>query len=173
MREIPQWSESHCQSVQFEPLTFYPDKIVHVQISVSHVNQSDLVHDAAVAWVENVTIDGFAFCVMESGRNEGPPHGEATLEWMAYQGTPTGGLAGKVSIPNWWTGTKCQQVSLSAVSDNLVLSYNVKNAQVATSQLLSCNSLDINELISRSVRMVCESLSTTSLLQVVNRLVAC
>ncbi len=115
VKEIPEWSESHCQTVQFEPLTFYPDKTVHVQVSVSHVNQSDRVHDAAVAWVENVTVNGFAFCVMESGRNEGPPHGEATVEWMAYQGAPGAGLTGEVSIPNWWTGTKCQTVDVSAV----------------------------------------------------------
>ena len=132
MKEIPQWSESHCQSVRFEPLTFYPDKIVHVQASVSHVNQSDRVHDAAVSWVENVSIDGFSFCVMESGRNEGPPHGEATLEWMAYQGSPTGGLAGKVSIPHWWTGTKCQKVDLSAVRVGFVFLLDIQDCAKAT-----------------------------------------
>ena len=115
MKEVPEWSESHCQNVEFEPLTFYPDKSVHVQVSVSHVNQTNRVHDAAVAWVENVSVHGFSFCIMESGRNEGPPHGEATLEWMAYQGAPGGGMGGEVSIPNWWTGTKCQTVDVSAV----------------------------------------------------------
>ena len=116
VKEVPEWSESHCQNVEFEPLTFYPDKSVHVQVSVSHVNQTNRVHDAAVAWVENVSFHGFSFCIMESGRNEGPPHGEATLEWMAYQGAPGGGMAGEVSIPYWWTGTKCQTVDVSAAS---------------------------------------------------------
>ena len=114
--EVPRWSESHCQTIQFDPLTFYPDKPVHAQISVSHVNDTAQVHDAAVAWVENVNINNFTFCVMESGRNEGPPHGFATVEYIAYQGAPSGGLAGLVPIPEWWTGTKCQNVDISMVN---------------------------------------------------------
>ena len=105
--EVPRWSDAHCQTVQFEPLTFYPDKRVHVQISVSHVNDTTQVHEAAVSWVEDVNVNNFTFCVMESGRNEGPPHGFATVEYIAYQGAPSGGLAGLVSMPEWWTGTKC------------------------------------------------------------------
>ncbi|XP_028415977.1 uncharacterized protein LOC114539542 [Dendronephthya gigantea] len=111
--DVLRWSDSHCQTVQFDPLTFYPDKPVHVQISVSHVNDTSNVHDAAVSWVENVSENNFTFCVMESGRNEGPPHGFATVEYMAYQGAPSGGLAGVESIPEWWTGTKCQRVDIS------------------------------------------------------------
>jgi hypothetical protein len=141
VKEVPQWSESHCQSVQFEPLTFYPDKVVHVQVSVSHVNQSDRVHDAAVAWVENVNVNGFSFCVMESGRNEGPPHGEATLEWMAYQGAPSEGLAGKVSIPYWWTGSKCQTVAVSAVQYVPTTCYQDVFALLVPSLLTSCKRL--------------------------------
>lgn len=120
VKEVPQWSESHCQTIKFEPLTFYPEKSVHVQVSVSHVNDTKEVHDAAVAWVEGATQDNFTFCVMESGRNEGPPHGTATVEYMAYQGAPSGGLAGVVSIPKWWTGTKCQKVDISTVSGMLM-----------------------------------------------------
>jgi hypothetical protein len=141
VKEVPQWSKSHCQSVQFEPLTFYPDKVVHVQVSVSHVNQSDRVHDAAVAWVENVNVNGFSFCVMESGRNEGPPHGEATLEWMAYQGAPSEGLAGKVSIPYWWTGSKCQTVAVSAVQYAPTTCYQDVFALLVPSLLTSCKRL--------------------------------
>ena len=101
--------------MQFEPLTFYPDKPVHVQISVSHVNATSGVHDAAVSWVEDVSDNNFTFCVMETGRNEGPPHGYATLEYVAYQGAPSGGLVGEVSLPEWWTGTKCETVDISSV----------------------------------------------------------
>ncbi|CAB4018490.1 CD209 antigen E, partial [Paramuricea clavata] len=111
--EVPRWSDAHCQTVQFEPLAFYPDKRVHVQISVSHVNDTTQVHEAAVSWVEDVSVNNFTLCVMESGRNEGPPHGFATVEYIAYQGAPSGGLAGFVSIPEWWTGTKCQNVDIS------------------------------------------------------------
>ena len=115
MAEVPRWSDAHCQTIQFQPFTFYPDKQVHVQISVSHVNDTSQVHDAAVSWVEDVSDSNFTFCVMESGRNEGPPHGFAAVEYMAYQGAPSGGLAGVVSIPEWWTGTKCQDVDISSV----------------------------------------------------------
>ena len=90
VNEIPRWFNSNCQTVQFDPLTFYPDKRVHVQVSVSHVNSTTQVHDAAVSWVENVNVNNFTFCAMESGRNEGPPHGFATVEYIAYQGAPSG-----------------------------------------------------------------------------------
>ncbi|XP_028412470.1 uncharacterized protein LOC114535298 [Dendronephthya gigantea] len=113
---IPRWSDSHCQTVQFDPLTFYPEKPVHVQISVSHVNDPSQVHDAAVSWVEDINDNNFTFCVMESGRNEGPPHGFATVEYMAYQGAPSRGLAGVVVMPEWWAGTKCQDVDISSGS---------------------------------------------------------
>ena len=117
INEVPRWSDAQCQFVHFDPLTFYPDKPVHVQVSVSHVNESaSQVHDAAASWVENISENGFTFCVMESGRNEGPPHGFATVEWMAYQGAPQGGVSAVISIPEWWTGTKCQTVDISGVS---------------------------------------------------------
>ena len=116
--DVPNWSHSHCQTVQFDPLSFYPDKHVHVQISVSHVNGSGQVHEAAVSWVEDVSDSHFTFCVMESGRNEGPPHGFASVEYMAYQGAPKGALAGSVLIPEWWTGSKCQRVNISSVRTN-------------------------------------------------------
>ena len=89
-----------------------------MQVSVSHVNDSkSQVHDAAASWVENVSENGFKFCVMESGRSEGPPHGIATVEWIAYQGAPEGGTSGVISIPEWWTGTKCQKVDISGVGE--------------------------------------------------------
>ncbi|XP_028411848.1 uncharacterized protein LOC114534585, partial [Dendronephthya gigantea] len=109
--DVPNWSRSHCQTVKFDLLSFYPDKPVHVQISVSHVNDSGQVHEAAVSWVEDVSDTHFKFCVMESGRNEGPPHGFATVEYMAYQGAPSGGLAGSMLIPEWWTGSKQKEIN--------------------------------------------------------------
>ena len=50
--------------------------------------------------------------------------------------------------------------------------YTAKKAQVATSLLTSCNNL-LQQADIRCVRMPCDSLLTTSLLQVINRLVAC
>ena len=50
------------------------------------------------------------------------------------------------------------------------LLYTARNAQVATSLLTTWNRLVINKPISGCVRMACDSLFTTSLFQVVNRL---
>ena len=52
-----------------------------------------------------------------------------------------------------------------------ILIHTAKNAQVETSLLTSCNNL--LQQASRSVRMACDSLLATSLLQVANRLVGC
>ena len=46
----------------------------------------------------------------------------------------------------------------------------IKNANVTANLLTSCNRLVINKPIFECVRMACDSLLTTSLLQVVNRL---
>ena len=72
----------------------------------------------------------------------------------------------------WWNS--CQHLYKNTQWLNVRDShYTAKNAPVATSLLTSCNNLaDINKPISRCVRMACDSLLTTSLLQVVNKLVA-
>ena len=49
--------------------------------------------------------------------------------------------------------------------------YTAKHAQLATKLLTSCNRLVINKPISECVRMACDSLLTTNLLKVVDRLV--
>ena len=46
------WSDWKCQTVAFPPYRFYPDKQVHVQITVNHLklNDSVTVHDAVTSW---------------------------------------------------------------------------------------------------------------------------
>ena len=53
--------ETACQRVIFPPFSFYPDKEVHVQITVNHWNstRTNYVHEAAVSWVENVNYRNF------------------------------------------------------------------------------------------------------------------
>lgn len=51
-----------------------------------------------------------------AGRNDRSTIEFATVDWMAYQGAPDGGVAGKTSIPQWWTGSTCQEVTLPSVS---------------------------------------------------------
>ena len=97
---------------------FYPDKPVHVQVSVNHVNFSDpsYVHEAVVLWVEDIRENNFTVCVTQAGRNEKKNGQElATVDWLAYQGAPNGGVSGSLDMPTWWTGTNCRAVSLPSV----------------------------------------------------------
>ena len=75
------------------------------------------VHEAVVAWVEDIMGDNFTVCVTQAGRNE-RRNGEtfATVDWLAYQGAPDGGVSGEMDMPTWWTGTSCRTVSLPSVS---------------------------------------------------------
>ncbi|RMX44590.1 hypothetical protein pdam_00002715 [Pocillopora damicornis] len=84
-------------------------------VSVNHVNFSDpsYVHEAAVAWVEDLRENNFTICVTQAGRNE-KKNGKtfAMVDWLAYQGAPDGGVSGEMDMPTWWTGTSCRTVSL-------------------------------------------------------------
>ncbi|KAL9961075.1 hypothetical protein ACROYT_G029956 [Oculina patagonica] len=112
MTQVSSPSYYHCEVIHFKTYVFYPDKPVEVQITINHIDTSDrsYVHDAAVSWVENVNFDKFTACVMAAGFNERTSHGKVTVDWMAFQGAPVGGVAGEVRIPQWWTGTTCKAV---------------------------------------------------------------
>ncbi|CAH3179854.1 unnamed protein product [Porites lobata] len=112
MPHIPSLGYSHCHAIHFKPFVFYPDKPIQVQITVNHMDTSDksYVHDAAVSWVENVNNDGFTACVMAAGYNERKSYANVTVDWMAYQGAPVGGVTGEVRMSQWWTGTTCATV---------------------------------------------------------------
>ncbi|XP_078383750.1 uncharacterized protein LOC144666229 [Oculina patagonica] len=113
MPHIPSLGYSHCEVIRFKPYVFYPDKPIEMQITVNHIDTSDksYVHDAAVSWVENVNYDTFTACVMAAGYNERKSHANVTVDWMAYQGAPVGGVAGNVRISQWWTGTTCETLN--------------------------------------------------------------
>lgn len=59
----------------------------------------------------------FQLCVTAAGRNDRNTKQFASVDWMAYQGAPDGGVAGKTRIPQWWTGSKCQEITLPYVSN--------------------------------------------------------
>ena len=40
----------------------------------------------------------------------------ASVDWIAYQGAPTGGISGEELFPTWWTGAICQTVTIPSVS---------------------------------------------------------
>ncbi|XP_028517873.1 uncharacterized protein LOC110248715 [Exaiptasia diaphana] len=106
--------ESHCEVVSLQPYAFYPDKPIHVQLTVNYINASlpANVHDATVTWSEKVNPDNFTVCMTKTGRNDQPTNDVASVDWIAYQGSPNGGVTGKERITQWWTGTKCTTLSL-------------------------------------------------------------
>ena len=73
---------------------FYPDKPIQVQITVNHIDTRDMnyVHDAAVSWIEDVTYEQFTACVMAAGYNERKSRANVSIDWIAYQGAPVGGV---------------------------------------------------------------------------------
>ena len=114
---IPSWAEDQCAAIKFKPYIFYPHKKIYVQLTVNHVNYSDatFVHEATIPWVESVNISQFTACVTRAGRNDYPSDSFATVDWIAYQGAPPGGVTGEEKFARWWTGTICQTISLPNV----------------------------------------------------------
>lgn len=114
----PSWAEDQCETIHFEPFMFYPHQKIFIQLTVNHVNYSDaaFVHEATTPWVERVNRTQFTACVTRAGRNDYPADSFATVDWVAYQGAPSGGVAGEEKFSRWWTGTSCQTVTLPNVS---------------------------------------------------------
>ncbi|XP_068735671.1 uncharacterized protein [Montipora capricornis] len=110
----PSWAEDQCETIQFKPFVFYPHQKIFIQLTVNHVNYSDLayVHEATTHWVESVNSTQFTACVTRAGRNDYPSDSFATVDWVAHQGAPPGGIAGEEKFSRWWTGTSCQTVTL-------------------------------------------------------------
>ena len=56
-------------------------------------------------------------CATQAGRNDRPSKTLATIDWMAYQGAPPGGVSDRVRIPDWWTGSTCRTINLPQVTE--------------------------------------------------------
>ena len=124
---VSKWTDSTCKTVDLPPYRFYPDKQVHVQVSVNHMklNDSVTVHDAVTSWTERVNTENFTVCVMQTGRNSGESLNPfATVDWLAYQGAPPEGMAGTIKMQKWWSGTKCAHVAFPKVKrEDKLLNY--------------------------------------------------
>ena len=70
-----------------------------MQLTVNHVNYSDasFVHEAAAVY----SATQFTACVTRAGRNDYPADSFASVDWIAYQGAPTGGISGEELFPTW------------------------------------------------------------------------
>ena len=117
---VPKWSDSTCKTIPFPPYTFYPDRRVHVQTAINHVqlNDSVTVHDAVTSWTEKINTKNFTVCVMQTGRKEEALNPFATIDWVAYQGAPPEGLTGSIKMQKWWSGTNCADVTFPRVGFN-------------------------------------------------------
>ena len=125
-QNIPSWAEDQCEIIKFEPFIFYPDQKIYIQLTVNHINYSDaaVVHEATIPWVESVNSTQFTACVTRAGRNDYPTDSFATVDWVAYQSAPSGGVAAEEMFSRWWTGTTCQTVTLPKVNKIFVFNRN-------------------------------------------------
>ena len=98
-----------------------------MQLTVNHVDTRDMnyVHDAAVSWIEDVSYENFTACVMAAGYNERKSSANVSIDWIAYQGAPVGGISGEVRMSQWWTGTTCKTVNFPSVSDVFYHSFSL------------------------------------------------
>ena len=53
---------------------------------------------------------------MAAGYNERKSRANVSIDWIAYQGAPVGGVTGEVRMSLWWTGTTCKTVNFPSVS---------------------------------------------------------
>ena len=109
---VPERTDSSCRTIAFPPYLFYPDKPVHVQITINHknLNDSETVHNAITSWTENISTKNFTVCVMQTGRKTKNFKPLATVDWMAYQGEPPEGMTEEIKMREWWSGTNCADV---------------------------------------------------------------
>ena len=124
MKAVLHSADVYCHDITLTPYTFYPEKPIYVQATVTYASSTrpKYVHDAAIAWVEDVRKDKFTSCLAQVGRNERASFGIPTVDWLAYQGAPAGGVAGQTTMREWWSGTTCKTVKLPKVK--LSLNYN-------------------------------------------------
>ena len=62
-----------------------------------------------------MTYEQFTACVMAAGYNERKSSANLSIDWIAYQGAPVGGVTGEVRMSQWWTGTTCKTVNFPSV----------------------------------------------------------
>ena len=104
-----------CRTVSFKNGTFDSSRgRVRIQTTINYFNYSgNFIHDAAVTWVEKVTLNSFEVCALKAGRAERstPDGGLTFVDFIAFQEAPKSAAAGQVVMQNWWDGTQCKSVT--------------------------------------------------------------
>ena len=105
----------HCKKVYLKSGIFQiGNGNLRVQTTINYFNNSgSFIHDAAVTWVENVTLTSFDVCALKAGRLERltPDGGLIFVDFIAFQEAPKSASAGQVIMTNWWDGTHCESVT--------------------------------------------------------------
>ncbi|KAK3696537.1 hypothetical protein QZH41_015896 [Actinostola sp. cb2023] len=108
-----------CTDVTYNSSEWYTSLPIHVLITVNYDGESSsIVHHAITSWVEKVSHSKFTTCALKAGRNEHeegtvpPMFGRTYIDWIAFQGSPKGGVVGEQVISDWWEGTTCKSLSL-------------------------------------------------------------
>ena len=120
-----------CNNFTF-PSSFSGDD-VHVHMTVHNESPKNIVYEAAVGWVENVTRTHFSGCVVTAGK--GFSYRNLSADWLAFQGTPLGSQTGKMAVPFFTTGSVCVDIYFSTVRD---LGCVVLGAYVTTTTNMVC-----------------------------------
>ncbi|CAH3156512.1 unnamed protein product [Porites evermanni] len=97
-----------CTNVVF-PQTFSGSGTVRVFVSLSHEDQSSVVHSPSAVWAESISTAGFQLC----SRATGSTNDTGIINWVAFQDKPML-THGSVTFSGiWTTETKCEKVAFS------------------------------------------------------------
>ena len=80
-------------------------------MSLSHEDQSSVVHSPSAVWAESISTAGFQLC----SRATGSTNDTGIINWVAFQDKPKL-THGSVTFSGiWTTETKCAKVAFSQV----------------------------------------------------------
>ena len=100
-------------TVELSPANFHSclSFQVRVFVSLSHEDQSSVVHAPSAVWAESISTAGFQLC----SRATGSTNDTGIINWVAFQDKPML-THGSVTFSGiWTTETKCEKVAFSQV----------------------------------------------------------
>lgn len=107
-----------CTDVTYDANEWYSLLPIHILITVNYGESPGDVHHAVSSWVERISHSKFTACALKAGRNDEEiiNSGLTYIDWIAFQGSPKGGVVGEQLISDWWDGTTCKDLSFPLVS---------------------------------------------------------
>ena len=111
-RETAHSLGSTCRLINFQCCLSLPNAFqVRVFVSLSHEDQSSVVHSPSAVWAESISTAGFQLC----SRATGSTNDTGIINWVAFQDKPML-THGSVTFSGiWTTETKCEKVAFSQV----------------------------------------------------------